>query len=273
MRTLLAVVASAALIPTPLQDLSSRELESRATAYVAAYQQQLTSIVADEEYTQEILAQSPVDPAMPRTRRLRSEIFFMFEPADGVWMAIRDTILVDGVPVRDRPSVRLALESRAPAAVARQFARLNAQWNIGKVTRNFNEPTLALLAFDRRHQDRFSFKRRSVERTAEATLITLEFRERERPTLIRDLDLRPIYSRGEILLEPDGRVRRTVFRVEADAVKVELTTDYAPNEKLGIWVPARFRERYERIRGGRELVVCEALYTNYRRFDVTTRIK
>ena len=52
------------------QELSRAALVDSAKTYVAQYQQTLTSVVADEKYTQEILAQTPLDPAMPRLRRL-----------------------------------------------------------------------------------------------------------------------------------------------------------------------------------------------------------
>jgi len=52
-----------------------------------------------------------------------------------------------------------------------------------------------------------------------------------------------------------------------------LTTEYAPDEKLGLWVPTVFRERYEDSRRkAREIVLCEARYTNYRRFQTSARI-
>jgi hypothetical protein len=258
---------------SPQDPMSVRALVPKATAYVTHYQQQLTSVVADEDYTQEILAQAPLDPSMPRQRRLRSEVFFVFEPQGQQWMAIRDTILIDGVPLLDRPDVRGAFETLQPAAVAHRFSQLNSRWNLGKIVRNFNEPTIALLVFEGVRAGRFSFDRKSVSRRPDGTLVTLEFRERERPTLIGDLSGRPVYSRGEVVMEPGGRIRHTTFRVETGGVRVELTTEYGPNEKLGIWVPTVFRERYERRRGNRELVVCAATYTNYRRFGVSTRIK
>jgi len=58
--------------------------------------------------------------------------------------------------------------------------------------------------------------------------------------------------------------------VLADKIHVELITDYARDEKLGLWVPSVFRERYQ---GRGEDIVCQAIYSNYRRFDVSTRIK
>ena len=74
-------------------------------------------------------------------------------------------------------------------------------------------------------------------------------------------------------------------------MKVELTTDYAADARLGMWVPSVFRERYEQGEESRssdnrrdlstlpnprreyEHVLCEARYSNYRRFEVETRIK
>ena len=58
--------------------------------------------------------------------------------------------------------------------------------------------------------------------------------------------------------------------------RIELTTQYVQHETLGMWVPSVFRERYERGRkgtDGSERIACEALYTNYKRFDVVTRLK
>jgi hypothetical protein len=270
------MAAAAIQAPAARDDVSTRAAVARATAYVATYQQQLTSVVADEEYTQEILAQTPLDPRMPRARRLRSEVFFVFEAVDRQWMAIRDPILVDGRPVRDRPSARAAFEAMAPADVRRRFSQLNAYWNIGKTTRNFNEPTLGILVLDREHVSRFSFDRRRVDRLPGGTLVTLEFRERERPTLIRDERLGPVYSRGEIVVDAAGTVRSTSLRVTLKDLRVELSTEYARNDHLGLWLPSVFRERYERGREGsseHERIACEARYSNYRRFDVLTRVK
>ena len=270
-----ALVVAAAPVATQ-EELSKRALVEKATAYVATYEQQLTSVVADEEYTQELVEQMPVEPDMPRARRLRSEVFFVFEPVDRQWMAIRDTMLVEGRPVPDRQSVRLAFESMPPSEVRRRFSQMNSQWNLGRTGRNFNEPTLALLVFDREHTSRFTYDRRALVRSPEGTLATLEFRERERPTLIYDVMLGAAFSRGEIVLDPGGTIRRTSFRVTMKDVRVELITEYSLNDALQMWVPSRFQERYERGRKGSnefEVVTCEARYTNYRRYQVSTRIK
>ena len=271
-----AIVSSSAAFQTAREDFSTKAVVARAASYVAEYQQKLTSVVADEDYAQAVLAQVPADPEMPRTRRLRSEVFFIFEPVGRQWMAIRDPILVDGLPVQDRPNVRQAFETMAPSEIRRHYADLNARWNVGRITRNFNEPTLGLLVLDAEHRERFRFDRRSVIRDGATTLVTLEFREQDRPTLIRDATIGQVFSRGEIVTDAAGVIRRTVFRLALNQLKVELVTDYRVDAKLGIWVPVLFTERYERGRPGstrHDQITCEATYSNYRRFDVVTRIK
>ena len=271
-----AIVSSSAAFQTAREDFSTKAVVARAASYVAEYQQKLTSVVADEDYAQAVLAQVPADPEMPRTRRLRSEVFFIFEPVGRQWMAIRDPILVDGLPVQDRPNVRQAFETMAPSEIRRHYADLNARWNVGRITRNFNESTLGLLVLDAEHRERFRFDRRSVIRDGATTLVTLEFREQDRPTLIRDATIGQVFSRGEIVTDAAGVIRRTVFRLALNQLKVELVTDYRVDAKLGIWVPVLFTERYERGRPGstrHDQITCEATYSNYRRFDVVTRIK
>src|SRR6185369_3393856 len=116
--------------------------------------------VADEIYTQQIAAQEPSEADMPRQRRLRSEVFFMFAPADRDWMAIRDVTEVDGNAAPDRLDLGEALRTLAPDEVAAKFKAYNSRYNIGRTVRNFNEPTLSLLVLDERHRPRFMFERR-----------------------------------------------------------------------------------------------------------------
>ncbi|CAN5835103.1 hypothetical protein BH18ACI5_BH18ACI5_04980 [soil metagenome] len=146
-------------------DLSTRGLVDAAARYVTDYQQQLTAVVADETYTQEVRAQVPEQRGAPRSRSMRSEMFFMFAPFEHQWMAIRDVADVDGVALADRPDLRASLQTLPATEVAASFKRSNSRFNIGQVTRNFNEPTLALVVLDSDHRSRFKFERKSVTRT------------------------------------------------------------------------------------------------------------
>jgi hypothetical protein len=58
-----------------------------------------------------------------------------------------------------------------------------------------------------------------------------------------------------------------------NGITARLTTTYAYDEKVEMWVPVSFTERYESRREDREVILGEALYTNFRKFEATARIK
>src|SRR5215208_248849 len=122
-----------------------REIEQRTASYVADYQRQLTAIVADEHYMQEVRGQIPEDTEAPKARTLRGEVFFLFAAAEREWMAIRDVREVDGAALEAGTDVRETLRTLPAGRVADRMKAYNARYNIGRITRNINEPTLALL--------------------------------------------------------------------------------------------------------------------------------
>jgi hypothetical protein len=137
---------------------------------------------------------------------------------------------------------------------------------------------------DDHHRARFSFDRQRVERVGGATLVTLAFTERDTPTLIRDPNGEPVFVKGEMTVEAgSGRVRRVQLTAKNDRVRLDLTTVYSADDRLGMWVPSRFSEEYElgspprawspASRSAHERILCEAAYTNFRRFDTSVRIK
>jgi len=285
MLTLYALIGSALFAP-PAADVSTRAVVDRAVAYVRAYQEQLTSVLADERYMQRVVHQTPSDPSTPRQRTMRSELFFMFARGGDGWMAIRDVVEIDGHAVDNRPDLRDALRRLPPGDVAQTFKDYNSRFNLGRIYRNFNEPTLSLLVFDGEHRRRFSFDRKRVEQSGDMALVTLAFTERERPTLIRDVNNRRVFSKGEVIVEAaTGRIRQAVLTATIGPLRVQLTTIYAHDARLGMWVPATFHEQYEyglpasdakahHESGAQyETIVCEAAYINYRRFETSVRIK
>ncbi|CAN5546763.1 hypothetical protein BH23ACI1_BH23ACI1_22380 [soil metagenome] len=280
MLRLLALILALTTTAHPT-DTSTRAVVASAAAYVAEYQQQLTYVLAEETYTQQVLALAPGDPAGIGPRVIRSETFFLFTAPQHGWMAIRDVMEVDDEAVRDRRSPLEALRKLPADEVAGEFKPYNSRFNIGRTYRNFNEPTLSLLPLTERHRGRFSFNRERVQREGDIVLVTLAFRERDSPTLIRDMKGRRIFSRGELVVEAaTGRVRSAELTARSADLRVRPTTEYAPEARLGMWVPVRFREEYERgsqAAGRRgqehERIHCEAVYANYRRFETSTRIR
>lgn len=270
--TLVVAPTVGAQQPAPL-DLSTKALVAAATAYVADYEERFKFLLADEDYTQRVYNASG---RLKRQRRLKGELFLTFIPADSEWIAVHDFAQVDGKPVPNREEVRALLQKGDVTGTAARIAQRNSEFNIGRLGRNFNEPTLALLLLHPKRIKDVDFQRGDVVTIGDRKRVTLRFREDQRPTLIRDaVTADAIYARGSLTIDAaTGRVERTEFVLESNHTTSQLITDYELEEKLGLWVPVLFRERYDDARErDKEVIQCEARYTNFRRFEVTGRIK
>ena len=282
----------AAMSPLAQTASSTDPVLQRAADYVRQYQAALTSVVATEEYSQQVAERHPPDARLPRTRLLKSEVFFLYiEGYD--WMTVRDVRTVDGTELPARRSVQDYLTEYAPRELALQFKQDNSRFNLGRTFRNFNEPTLALLVLDDRYRSRFMFERKDTRQTSGVAVTTFAFEETAEPTLIRDSSGGFVFASGELVVESaTGRVVNTVLKVEPDGVRMTLSTDYVYDERLDMLVPSRFREHYvngvrpadprpvpgarqaqRQLRSFYEELVCEATYSNFQRFEVRTRFK
>lgn len=256
---------------TQTPEVSVRAVTAAAARYLAEYEGQSSFLLSDETYTQRVVDSSGREAAR---RTMTSESFSTFVPASRIWISIRDVMEVDGRRVEPREDLRALLQSRETPRAARSLAERNARYNIGSISRNFNEPTLGLLIFETERRPQFRFERRDVKADGSTTLVTLAFKEVDTPTLIRAIDGPPVFSTGEVTVEAGtGRIRRTTIEMKHGPIVAVLTTDYALDPKLDMWVPATFTERYDQKKNPRQQIFCEARYTNYRRFDVTSRIR
>ena len=254
-------------------DLSTSALVASAAKYVADYQEEFKFLLADEEYVQRVYSSAG---NVIQERRLKGELFLMFLPGDGEWIAVHDFKEVDGEPVPDREDVRALLQKGEVRGTAGRIAGTNARFNIGRLGRNFNEPTLPLLLLNKKRVQDVDFDRDRVVTEDGRTRVTLRFKERDRQALVRNaITTEPIHAKGLLTIDAlTGRVERTEFEIDVNQTKSRLVTEYKPDEKLKLWVPVLFRERYDDARGPeRQVIQCEARYTNYRRFEVTGRIK
>jgi hypothetical protein len=279
----LAIVALVALAVTldatadlqgraPVVDLTPEGVAKAASKYVADYQKAFAFLVADEDYQQQLIE----DDLPTQMRHIEGELFMTYLPVDDEWITVHDVATVDGRPLADREDLRLLLRAGDVRGVVDRVANRNAAFNIGTIIRNFNEPTLPLLLLTAKRLENSRFRRVRMQKDMETTVVTLSFEERERPTLVTSATGGPVYSKGELVIEANtGRVRETTLELEDGRVKARLVTTYAPEERLDLWVPVSFKERYERNhRGGkREVVTGESTYSNYRRFEGTGRIK
>jgi hypothetical protein len=251
-------------------DVSTKALTARAAAYVADYQVKFAFLVGKEHYSQTVMRAGRM-----QRRAMSGDLFLVFMPADREWIAVHDIAEVDGRPVPDRDNLQTLLHLGEVTRVAQQVANRNATFNIGSVGRNFNEPTLPLLVLEAKRIGQFRFDRRDLSEQDGVQLATLAFSEHDRPTLVHGPTGEPIFSKGEIVIETEtGRVRHTAMNFRADPFQASLVTDYVPDDRLGLWVPGSFTERYDLLeRQGQETTTCQATYSDYRRFEVTGRIK
>jgi len=242
-----------------------------ASSYLREYKSQLSYLLADERYSQRVFGAKGRERAH---RDMLGELFVTVVPGEQFWLSVHDISEVDGEPVMDREDLRRLLERDTMTNVARALMERNARFNLGTVSRNFNEPTLALRLLEADRRGAMKFSRKNVTREDGATIVTLGFREAEAPTLVRAKTGRDLFSTGEIDLEAGtGRIHRTMMQTKYDRITAELTTMYAPEPKLQLWVPVWFSERYSRDDGTDEVILCEAEYTNYRRFETRVRIR
>jgi hypothetical protein len=280
--------AIAVICAAPTQD--AQEVLARAAAYVAAYEQDLGSVIAEERYRQDVSFPAAADPRGTaarllghpvRRRELTSEFLLLrvSEPRR-LWLGLRDIRYVDGRLAPDRVPLQPRLE-RAPEMSDGEFSTLvneSARYNIGRVSRNVNVPTFALMMVRASEQWRFSFEKREEHRRAGMLTWALAFEEHARPTLIRGSEGADLPVTGIISVDPtSGRVVETQFSTDerSTQIRTDITVKYRPSSKLGIWVPVEMRERYQarpRNSFAEQNIECVATYSNFRRFEVDVKL-
>ena len=162
----------------------------------------------------------------------------------------------------------------------------SARFNIGRVIRNVNVPTMALQLLSASDRDRVQFKRGGTRRIDGVDTWAVEFREVEAPVLVRGERGLDVFAEGTFWIDPaTGRVLCTRLKTDdaVGAVKMTIEVKYEWDDRLELLVSATMTERYER----RELVArryqprsgyrvteidCEATYSNFRRFEVDVAV-
>lgn len=274
-RMFLGVVLVAVTSVTSAQqrvDTTPRAVLAKATEHLKAYQEALQFVIADEATVQEVVSLKGTRLAR---RETTAEFFLAYVAGDGGWLAVRDMLTVDGKTVEDREDLRALLNRGSIGRIGRAVADRNARYNIGTVARNFNDPMLALVILDPKHQSRFKFSRQSVGQEGDATLVTLTFEERDRPTLIRGSDGAPIFTKGTLVIDAlTGQLHRSQIDMRDRRTTASLTTTFEFVEKLKLRLPATMEESYRHEAPDRgEIVNAASKYTNYREFSVSVRIR
>ena len=269
----------------------------RAVAYVQRLGQELGSVIATEDYRQEVLgvAEPPQDapppitiiggirvqPAAPMTNRpsvrqtLRSSFLFVQLSAEG-WVGFRDVLEVNG------KRVNVDGRSRSPLDVAgesspdrwRRLSEESARYNIGSIRRTVNVPTFALLVLHSGNQTRFSFTASGDDQGTAGSMCDVAFQEVDSPTIVRSGVGGDVPSSGTFRIEPaTGRLLRSelIAGSTSTGVAAKALVQYERDQKLQLWLPREMREQYVAQSG--ERLECVARYSNYRRAEVTFTIR
>ena len=302
----LGALGAAAAPQAPPSPPALDEVLARAGTWVATFEKNFSTVVAEERYVQLIkpwfgVPKSPDDepelawsddpkhmlpnrPNAPIERRqLRSDVLLVQAPGER-WTCYRDVFEVAGRPVRNREDrvKRLFLSQSADdRAQLKRIADEGARYNLGGLLRNFNVPTFPLLMAHPRHQPRSTFSRRPDDRIAGVTYWVVAFKESRTPTLIRTPKGVDVPVDGLLWIDAStGRVARA--RVDIDDRMINLRsvvqTDFRDDSQLGV-VPHVMWEWYRTTvpRGSGavaaldEYVECLAAYSNFRRFQVVTQ--
>jgi hypothetical protein len=280
------------VLPVRLAALDQPSLQSlldHAASYVEHFEREFSVILSDEEYRQTESSDGPTQPARPtdviplnheRRLDLRSEMLFMWVVQDRSWISVRNVLRVGRKPIadsKDRLERVLTAQGPVPGTQLRQLAAENARFNLG-FYHDYNNPTLALQFLSPELQRRFTFTLAGQERIDGIVTWKIAFEERVQPTVIVS-DGENLFSTGSLWLSAsDAVVVRTLLtlRVPATRTKVgmngSVVVDYRRNAKLALWVPSRMEERYEQIGGINDSLHCIATYSNFRRFETSSRI-
>ena len=270
----------ASMRPSVSAQPSVKDVMRRVAGYVDAYGPRASIVVATEHYTQQARRAAP---SMPEKRQIVAEFAIVKVDRDRGWQGFRDVIEVDGTRLPDRDD-RLVRVLTQPGRYdeAHRLSNESARFNIGPIERNFNVPTTVLFFFSSANLERFKFSAESVDA---AGLWAIEYRETTRPTLIRTPAGTSVPSNGTLWVNPsDGTVVRTRLQVEGFAMRARLGTrsrgtgsvdvTYQRVPALDMWLPASMDEDFE-VRDGehRDSATGRALYSNYRQFTTSGRIK
>src|SRR5262245_47095241 len=219
---LLAMLAAgASRVPAENDTPTLKVVLGRAGSYVNRFERDLATLVAEEQYTQEVLAAASVE----RRRELRSDLLFVGRLGPERFVEFRDVFEVDGSPVRERDQrvPRLAVDPSSESM--RQIVTESARYNISEIERTINVPLMPLMFLIPENQWRFKF---NVQKGADPPITSkdlppsprfrattevwaVEYREVERPTFIRFVGgRRSIPAHGRFWVEPSsGRVLMT----------------------------------------------------------------
>jgi hypothetical protein len=284
-----ALAISAAVLQAQTGDWPIAAVLSRAASYIDRYGDQLTGLVVEESYVQDVVMVNRfgyrvTPPKGPTHRTLKSDLLLIRPSGTDTWVQFRDVYEVDGRGVRDRNDrlARLFLDSRkSNESQAQKIARESSRYNIGDVERNINLPVLALAILERGAQAGFEFKfptpeddiaalPKRPEFTPPAGAVVVSFTETQVRSMITTPQGKNLKAHGRFWITlPGGEVRMSELIVDDFTLIAVVQVAYGTAPNVTVPVPVAMNEMYfNRLNNQR--VEGAATYANFRRFDVKT---
>lgn len=244
-------------------DAAVAALVEKAGQYVQAYRQQFSALVCEEHQIQQVIKG---DGTVRQRRELRSDVLLV--KVGERTMTFRDTIDVDGKPVRNREErlQKLFLSgTRNPMRQAQAVAEESARHNIG-FRRGLDGLMVPLTILSPRWASGFRFSPAGQG---------LTFQETRSPSLLRlnqSGTEKDMFLHGSFTLDAaSGRV--LAASLTADNPEFELTIDvsYREESAVAMLVPVDMTEHYRRAGKPKEdRLEVSSSYSAFRRFQVTT---
>jgi len=235
-------------------------------AFAEQYQREAPSLVAFEEYVQDVTYRRGTTEHQVTT----AELVMVRLQSAASWITLRDVLTVDKRPARDREErlLRLLQSPQASDLEARRIAEESARFNLGRIPRTMNLPDMAIEYLQPRHSARMSFETPRNETIDGRPVVVLKFRETTGPSIVRSPSGSDLLAGGRVWAEPDsGAIVRTELFIEDRVSKGTSTVEFSIDPRLGIRVPIKMRERYVMTS---ETIDAVARYSDFRRFTVST---
>lgn len=246
-------------------------LVSRVGAYVQRFESEFSNVIAEERYEQTVMRNSrmPIGGA-PARREMLSDFLLVRLPEPIGWAPFRDVFEVDNRPLRDRESRLIKLFVNPNLASTRRAVEItadSARYNIG-VPRTMNQPVLALQVLRPGEQHRFQFSAPRADAAAGAHVVSIQFRERERPSLFSGPEGSEMPVHGRVWVnEENGTVLKTELLMDTMRLRASIVTRYEDDTAFGLAVPIEMLEDYVQTNGVH--VTAKASYGHFRSFGVS----
>lgn len=264
------------------------EVLAKVADYVAAYQQGLRGVVAEETYSQYMTSNRGGGPGgrsrvSRDSRRLRADLLLVQLPNEDRWLQFRDVFEVDGKPVRDRDQrlYKLFVDAKPDAREqAETLQRESSRYNLGPILRTINVPMMALYIFDRDIHPGVEYQYGSAGGTnrfaalaPSSAVAVVEFKETTRDTLIKGENDRGVPAHGRAWIDKtNGRILQTELIAQDTAIRAQITVTYKQQDGIAVLVPDEMRETYS-IQRNETRIDGRAKYSRFRQFTVTTTEK